>query len=137
MAEGMREMVRNKYAELALASRGGGEASCCGSSCGCGEGETALRVSDLSRGSYSAEERGELPAAAVGASLGCGNPTALARDEYEEFLAQAGFEDVSVEVTSTYDPETIDGLDTEEGREALRRVPAVSAFVRATRPGEE
>jgi methylase of polypeptide subunit release factors len=33
---------------------------------------------DLARGSYSETERDELPQAAVGASLGCGNPTALA-----------------------------------------------------------
>src|SRR5688572_14259946 len=80
MAEGMREKVRNKYAELALASQSAGEASCCGSSCGCGTpaSETAVRVTDLSGGSYSEEEKGELPSAAVGASLGCGNPTALA-----------------------------------------------------------
>lgn len=81
----MRKRVRAKYAELAVANRGGDEASCCGSSCGCGEGpgealgaETAVRVSDLSSGSYSAEERGELPEEAVGASLGCGNPVTLA-----------------------------------------------------------
>jgi arsenite methyltransferase len=33
---------------------------------------------DLTTGSYSAEELTELPEEAVGASLGCGNPTALA-----------------------------------------------------------
>jgi len=64
MAGGMREKVRNRYAELALASQGGGEA-----------------------------------------------------------------------VAGTYDPEAIDGLDTEEGRDALRRVPAASGFVRANKPG--
>ena len=37
-----------------------------------------VRVSDLSGGCYSEEEVGELPENAVGASLGCGNPTALA-----------------------------------------------------------
>ncbi len=36
------------------------------------------RVSDLSSWSYSDQERGELPDEAVGASLGCGNPVALA-----------------------------------------------------------
>jgi hypothetical protein len=39
-----------------------------------------------------------------------------------------------VEVTNTYDPESIDGLDTEEKQEALRKVPAASAFIRATKP---
>ena len=59
---------------------------------------------------------------------------ALARDEYEALLAEAGFEDVSVEVINTYDPEGVEGLDTEEKREVLRKVPAASAFVRATKP---
>ena len=38
----------------------------------------AVQVSDLSRGSYSESERGELPLLAAEASLGCGNPVALA-----------------------------------------------------------
>jgi arsenite methyltransferase len=59
---------------------------------------------------------------------------ALEKDEYETLLAEAGFEDVSVEVQNVYDPEAIDGLDTEEKREALRAVPAASAFVRARKP---
>ena len=277
MAEGMREQVRKKYAELAVARVSGDEDSCCGSSCGCGDTvktETAVRISDLSSGSYSAEEIGGLPEEAVGASLGCGNPTALAtlsagevvldlgsgggidvllsarrvapggkaygldmtdemlalarenqkkagvenveflkgqieevplpdshvnvvisncvinlstekerviheafrvlkpggrfavsdvvflgdkselpeevlqtvglwtgcvagalgRDEYEALLEEAGFEDVSVEVTTTYDPAAIDGLDTDQKRAALRKIPAASAFIRATKP---
>jgi len=73
----LRSRVREKYAELATAAGDGG--SCCGPSCGCGCGEdVAVRVSDLSRGSYSASERGELPLLATEASLGCGNPVALA-----------------------------------------------------------
>ncbi len=59
---------------------------------------------------------------------------ALEKDEYEVLLEGAGFEDVSVEVQNVYAPEAIDGLNTEEKREALRRVPAASAFVRASRP---
>ena len=81
MADDTREQVRKKYAGLAVASRDSDEASCCGDSCGCGDTvgtETAVRVSDLSGGSYSTEEVGELPEEAVGASLGCGNPVALA-----------------------------------------------------------
>ncbi len=58
---------------------------------------------------------------------------ALAKDEYERLLSEAGFEDVSVEVTNTYDPDIVEGLVTEEEKEALRRVPAASAFVRARR----
>ena len=77
MREDLRSRVREKYAELATAAGDGG--SCCGPSCGCGCGEdVAVWVSDLSRGSYSASERGELPLLATEASLGCGNPVALA-----------------------------------------------------------
>ena len=59
---------------------------------------------------------------------------ALEKKEYEDLLVTAGFEDVSVEVTDVYDPESVEGLDTEEKRGALRRVPAASAFVRARKP---
>jgi SAM-dependent methyltransferase len=81
VGEDLRDRVREKYADLAVASREGGGASCCGSSCGCGassgEGATS-EIVVLGRGSYSEAERDELPEAAVGASLGCGNPVALA-----------------------------------------------------------
>ena len=59
---------------------------------------------------------------------------ALEKEEYEALLAGAGFEGVSVEVQNVYEPEAIEGLDTPERREALRKVPAASAFVRARRP---
>ena len=62
---------------------------------------------------------------------------ALEKDEYEALLMQAGFQDVSVEVQNVYDPETIEGLDTPEKREALGKVPAASAFVRAKKPIEK
>jgi arsenite methyltransferase len=275
MSDDLKERVRKKYAELAVASQEGEDTSCCGSSCGCGSGDAATSVIvDLARGSYSEAEREELPQAAVGASLGCGNPTALAtlspgevvldlgsgggidvllsarrvspggkaygldmtdemlelarknkaeaavenaeflkgqiedvplpdehvdvvisncvinlstdkpsviseayrvlkpggrfavsdvvflgpkaelpdevletvglwtgcvvgaleKEEYEALLEQAGFENVSVEVQNVYDPVAIDGLDTPEKREALRKIPAASAFVRARKP---
>src|ERR671916_1115695 len=78
MKEDLRDRVKEKYAELATAAGAGGGGSCCGASCGCGSGEVAVGVSDLSRGSYSESERGELPVLAAEASLGCGNPVALA-----------------------------------------------------------
>ena len=79
MSEDIRDRVKEKYAELATAAGSGDGGSCCGSSCGCGSGgEVAVQVSDLSRGSYSESERGELPLLAAEASLGCGNPVALA-----------------------------------------------------------
>ena len=84
MREDLRDRVKEKYAELATAAGGGDGGSCCGSSCGCG-GEVAVGVSDLSSGSYSESERGELPVLAAEASLGCGNPVALA-DLYPELV---------------------------------------------------
>ncbi len=75
MSEELRERVRERYAAAARSIRErGGDGGCCGSSC-CGP--EAGRVG-LTAGCYSAEELGELPEEAVGASLGCGNPTALA-----------------------------------------------------------
>jgi len=55
---------------------------------------------------------------------------ALEKDEYEGLLSEAGFEEVGVEVTYTYPPEQIAGLSGEDA-EALREVPAASAFIRA------
>ena len=59
---------------------------------------------------------------------------ALEKSEYESLLADAGFEDASVEVTHVYSPETIAGLGGSDNIEALRRVSVVSAFVRARKP---
>ncbi len=78
MGEELREQVRKRYAEAALAVRGAGDggASCCGTSC-CGSGSAAAEV-DMAGESYSEAERSELPRLAADASLGCGNPVALA-----------------------------------------------------------
>ena len=69
-AEELREEVRRRYAEAARnVSEKGGKACC--------SGEEA--VSDaFGATSYSAGERDELPEAAALASLGCGNPIAVA-----------------------------------------------------------
>ena len=64
----VRDAVREKYGRIATSV--GKTGGCCGpSACGCGDPIT----SNL----YSAEETSSLPATAVAASLGCGNPTAL------------------------------------------------------------
>lgn len=71
----LREQVRSRYAEAATAVTGGNTnlltaAGCCGSS---GSVEEVFGA-----GLYSADDQSELPAEAVAASLGCGNPTAVA-----------------------------------------------------------
>jgi arsenite methyltransferase len=82
--------------------------------------------------------KGELPASVretVASWTGC-VAGALEAEAYRSILSEAGFEDASDEVTNVYEPEAVEGLETEEERDALRRVPAASAFVRATKPAE-
>jgi len=73
----LRERVRERYAGAARSVRVGAKASCCGSAGERGLHSEALGV-DWTGGGYSTEEIGGLPEAAGAASLGCGNPTALA-----------------------------------------------------------
>jgi arsenite methyltransferase len=85
----LKEIVRKQYAGAALMVKGnsGVEASCCclGSSC-CSGGSKV----DLSGGCYTAEELAQLPEKARLASLGCGNPTALAELREGEVVLDLG-----------------------------------------------
>jgi SAM-dependent methyltransferase len=69
MSQALKETIQAKYGEAAERARGADQGGCCGPACGCGDPIT----SDL----YTSDETAQLPAAAVAASLGCGNPTAL------------------------------------------------------------
>ena len=77
----IRDAVRERYAAAAK-SVGAPDAGCCGSeesSCGCGTATAIEEQRDVFGPElYSAQERDELPDAAALASLGCGNPTAVA-----------------------------------------------------------
>jgi arsenite methyltransferase len=78
MSDELKEQIRKRYAAAAVAVQGtgtGSQTSCCEPSCCSGEAQ-AEKV-DLTDGSYSAGELGELPESATQASLGCGNPVAL------------------------------------------------------------
>ena len=82
MGDDLKQKVRERYARAALDVReeaeGGG--SCCGGGtacCGTAAAPEAFEV-DMVRGAYSEAEKGELPVLAAEASLGCGNPVALA-----------------------------------------------------------
>jgi arsenite methyltransferase len=79
-ANELREEVRRRYAESAKAVTGEGDGCGCGSGSCCGDDFAASAVGSTKFGEvlYEAELRGELPEAAVLASLGCGNPTAVA-----------------------------------------------------------
>jgi SAM-dependent methyltransferase len=70
--------VRENYARSAIAVlQGTGHASCCDDGC---PGGTSAAAEDDAGGSalYDEDQKAQLPAAALQASLGCGNPTAVA-----------------------------------------------------------
>ena len=79
----LKDAIKLKYGGVAQGVTSGG---CCGGSC----------ADPITTNLYSADEQGQVPAGAVQASLGCGNPTALIagaleEDEFRRLLAGAGF----------------------------------------------
>src|SRR5215213_9773769 len=90
MGKQLRERVKERYAGAArTVLEGAGSSSCCGSAGGRGLDSEALGV-DWTGGGYSAEELKVLPQAAGAASLGCGNPTALATLSAGEVVLDLG-----------------------------------------------
>jgi len=79
------ELVRERYAAAARQA-GTMKSSCCDSSC-CGQAADEAGFGGLL---YSSDERAELPEAAVSASLGCGNPTAIAELRPGEVVLDLG-----------------------------------------------
>ena len=72
----LREEVRRRYAESARAVTERSAGCGCGSGSCCEGGEPD--GAEFGEALYDAEQRGDLPEAATLASLGCGNPTAVA-----------------------------------------------------------
>jgi arsenite methyltransferase len=70
----IKEIVKEKYGQAALRVTNGGS-SCCGSSPATGSGCGDPITSNL----YDSSQAGQIPEEALLASLGCGNPTALAK----------------------------------------------------------
>jgi len=69
----VKEIVKEKYGEAARRVSGGGSNGCCGASSaldGC--------CDPITSNLYDESQAGQIPEAALRASLGCGNPTALA-----------------------------------------------------------
>lgn len=114
-ADEVREAVRRRYAgaALAVASSGGG--------CGCGCGEADPVTGNL----YADGEVEGLPGDAVLASLGCGNPTALAELREGEVvldLGSGGGIDVLLSARRVGGSGKVYGLDmTDEMLELARR----------------
>ena len=70
--ETIKEVVQQKYGEAALLARSGQKPGCgCGTSAGCGPDPITSNL-------YEEGQAAAVPAEAMLASLGCGNPTALA-----------------------------------------------------------
>ena len=81
----IKEVVKEKYGQAALRVHSGGS-SCCGAGTALLDGSCDPITSDL----YDAAQTGALPEAAVLASLGCGNPTALTQLNAGETVLDLG-----------------------------------------------
>jgi SAM-dependent methyltransferase len=139
--ETLREQVRERYAESAGAVEEGRSCGCGSDCCGssprgegsCGEAccsGNAVAQADFGEALYSAEQRGELPEAAVLASLGCGNPTAVAdlrEGEVVLDLGSGGGIDVILSAKRVGPTGIAYGLDMTEEMLALARRTAAEA----------
>src|SRR5690349_15680916 len=81
--ERIRDLVKEKYGQAALRVIGDG-ASCCGSA------STRGSCDPVTSNLYGQEQTADLPTEAVAASLGCGNPTALAELSAGETVLDLG-----------------------------------------------
>jgi arsenite methyltransferase len=127
-ADDLREQVRQRYAESARAVTEGSGGCGCGSGSCCDGGDSASFGADL----YDAEQRGELPDAAALASLGCGNPVAVAELHEGETvldLGSGGGIDVILSAKRVGPTGRAFGLDMTDEMLALARQNAAAANV--------
>ena len=121
-ADELREEVRRRYADSARAvSEGTGSGSCCADAASFGE---AL---------YDIEQRGALPRTATLASLGCGNPTAVAELREGETvldLGSGGGIDVILSAKRVGEQGLAYGLDMTDEMLALAQRNAEEAGIR-------
>jgi arsenite methyltransferase len=125
MSADLREQVRERYAEAALGAE-------TGTGCGCGDGgccgdETS---STFGQSLYDADERAGVPETAVTASLGCGNPLAVADLNPGETvldLGSGGGIDVLLSARRVGPTGTVYGLDMTDEMLALARRNAEKA----------
>jgi len=79
----IQEVVKQKYAEAAKRAASGGTACC-------GGGAELSGCDPITKDLYGEAEKSSLPEKAVAASLGCGNPTALAKLQPGEIVLDLG-----------------------------------------------
>jgi arsenite methyltransferase len=126
-AEELRDEVRRRYAESARAAAAGESCGCGSGSC-CDEGEQGVFGEAL----YDSEQRGELPETAMLASLGCGNPTAVAELREGDTvldLGSGGGIDVILSAKRVGPTGLVYGLDMTDEMLALARANATAAGV--------
>ncbi len=120
-AAGLREAVRDHYAEAArVASKG--TASCC----------SPVERADFGAELYTTDELASLPEASVLASLGCGNPTAVAslgEGEVVLDLGSGGGIDVLLSARRVGPTGKVYGLDMTDEMLALARKNAAEAGI--------
>jgi arsenite methyltransferase len=83
MSEELKAVVRERYGQAAVRAKGGSRGNCCGAGSSCGSDV-------ITRDLYDAVTTAGLPEQAVLASLGCGNPTALAELKEGEVVLDLG-----------------------------------------------
>jgi len=129
-ADDLRDAVRRRYAEAARAVTEGSGGCGCGSGSCCTEGDAD--AAGFGEALYDAEQRGELPETATLASLGCGNPTAVAdlsEGEVVLDLGSGGGIDVILSAKRVGPMGTAYGLDMTDEMLALARHNAAEAGV--------
>jgi arsenite methyltransferase len=80
----IKEVVKEKYGQAALRVKSGGS-SCCGATAA-----SALGCDPITSNLYDSSQAGQVPEEAMLASLGCGNPTALAKLNPGEVVLDLG-----------------------------------------------
>jgi arsenite methyltransferase len=81
----IKDVVKEKYGQAALRVKEGGASVCCG-----GAAAVEAACDPITANLYDQTQTGELPGTAVSASLGCGNPTALAELKPGETVLDLG-----------------------------------------------
>ena len=81
----IKEVVRDKYGQAARRVRSGADTACCPSASALG-----ASCDPITSNLYDSAQEGEVPDAALKASLGCGNPTALAELQPGETVLDLG-----------------------------------------------
>jgi arsenite methyltransferase len=125
----LRETVRDRYAAAARAADGTDGAACCGTDAAVITEEQAGR---FGAALYAEDQRGALPDTAVLASLGCGNPTAVAELREGEAvldLGSGGGIDVLLSARRVGPTGTAYGLDMTDEMLALARANQAKAGV--------